>query len=54
LSNDAGGDEGQLIEEFERIRRFCLDEKHVNCFLSRGGLVQGAPPPPHARRVALG
>lgn len=33
LSNDAGGDEGRLIEEFERIRKFCLEEKHVNCFL---------------------
>lgn len=33
LSSDAGGDEGRLIEEFERIRRFCLDENHVNCFL---------------------
>ena len=25
--------EGPLIEEFERIRRFCLEDKHVNCFL---------------------
>lgn len=33
LSNDAGGDEGPLIEEFERIRQFCLEDKHVNCFL---------------------
>ena len=33
LSKDAGGDEGHLIEEFERIRGFCLDDKHVNCFL---------------------
>ena len=33
LSNDAAGDEGRLLEQFERIRRFCLDEKHVNCFL---------------------
>ncbi len=33
LSSDAGGDEGPLIEEFERIRQFCLDDKHVNCFL---------------------
>jgi hypothetical protein len=33
LSNDAGGDEGSLIDEFERIRQFCLDDKHVNCFL---------------------
>jgi hypothetical protein len=33
LSSDAGGDEGPLIDEFERIRRFCLEDKHVNCFL---------------------
>jgi hypothetical protein len=33
LSNDAAGDEGALIDEFERIRRFCLEEKQVNCFL---------------------
>lgn len=33
LSSDAGSDEGQLIEEFERIRHFCLDEKRKNCFL---------------------
>jgi hypothetical protein len=33
LSNDAAGDEGRLIEAFERIRRFCLEEKHENCFL---------------------
>ena len=24
---------GRLLEEFERIRRFCLEEKRVNCFL---------------------
>jgi hypothetical protein len=33
LSNDAGGDEASLIGEFESIRRFCLEERHVNCFL---------------------
>jgi hypothetical protein len=33
LSSDAGSDEGPLIEEFERIRRFCLEDKHANCFL---------------------
>ncbi len=33
LSSDAGGNEGPLIEEFERIRRFCIDDKRVNCFL---------------------
>jgi hypothetical protein len=33
LSNDASGDEGPLIESFDRIRRFCLEDKHVNCFL---------------------
>ena len=33
LSRDAGNDQGTLIEEFERVRKFCLEEKHVNCFL---------------------
>jgi hypothetical protein len=33
LSSDASDDESTLIAEFERIRRFCLEEKHVNCFL---------------------
>jgi hypothetical protein len=33
LSNDAGTDQGVLTEEFERVRRFCLDGKKVNCFL---------------------
>jgi hypothetical protein len=33
LSNDAGSDQTVLIEEFERVRSFCLDEKKVNCFL---------------------
>ncbi len=33
LSNDAGSDQARLIEEFERVRTFCLDEKKVNCFL---------------------
>jgi hypothetical protein len=33
LSRDAGNDEGGLIEEFDRIRAFCLTDKKVNCFL---------------------
>lgn len=33
LSNDAGSDQAVLIEEFEKVRSFCLDEKKVNCFL---------------------
>ncbi|HEY5941403.1 MAG TPA: hypothetical protein VIT89_00900 [Solirubrobacterales bacterium] len=33
LSNDAGNDQSVLIEEFERVRAFCLDEKKANCFL---------------------
>jgi len=33
LSRDAGSDQGGLIEEFDRIRAFCLNEKKVNCFL---------------------
>jgi hypothetical protein len=33
LSSDAGTDQAILIEEFERVRAFCLDEKKVNCFL---------------------
>jgi len=33
LSNDAGNDQAVLVQEFERVRAFCLDQKKVNCFL---------------------
>jgi hypothetical protein len=33
LSSDAGNDQSALMEAFERVRSFCLNEKKVNCFL---------------------
>jgi hypothetical protein len=33
LSNDAGSDQASLLDEFDRVRAFCLDEKKANCFL---------------------
>jgi hypothetical protein len=35
LSRDAEDGQEALIEEFERIRNFCLQEKNSNCFLVR-------------------
>jgi hypothetical protein len=33
LTNDAGNDQVSLLDEFDRVRTFCLDEKKANCFL---------------------
>jgi hypothetical protein len=33
LTSDAGNDQAALLNEFDRVREFCLEEKKANCFL---------------------